>query len=119
MTDAAEVRISRSRGEADAAKARLMGTVEEVKIRLAPGKLASDAVQNAKNKSIVVADDTVTAVKDRPAMAAGIATAAALLIARRPLFAAVSRLWGGGDHEDNRKTARPRNGARTKEDVNG
>ncbi|WP_205480509.1 hypothetical protein [Sphingomonas arenae] len=90
---ATSVKEARARGEADAAKARLMSTVEEVKERLAPAKLTSDAVQAVKDKSIVMADDTVTAVKDKPAMAAGIATATALFIARKPLFAAVSRWW--------------------------
>jgi len=101
MSDAHEVRIARARGDADAAKARLMATLDEVKLRLAPGKLASDAMQTAKNKSIVVADDTVTAVKDRPLMAAGIAAAAAAFIARKPLVAAVGR-WLGGDEEEER-----------------
>ncbi|GAA4039717.1 hypothetical protein GCM10022281_20730 [Sphingomonas rosea] len=105
MSDAHEIRIARARGEADAAKARLMATLDEVKLRLAPGKLASDAVQNAKNKGLVVADETVTAVKDRPLMAAGIAAAAAAFIARKPLVAAVGR-WIGGDDEDDQPVTR-------------
>lgn len=92
----AGVREARARGEADAAKARLMDTVEELKARLTPGKLASDAVQAAKDRSIVMADDTVNKVKDRPLMAAGVATATALFIARKPLFATV-RGWLRGD----------------------
>lgn len=99
MTDAAKVREARARGEADAAKARLLATMDELKGRLAPGKLTSDAVQAAKDKSIVVADNTVTAVKDKPLMAAGIATAAALFIARKPLFSAVGR-WISGDEDE-------------------
>jgi len=102
VSDAHEVRIARARGEADVRKARLMATLDEVKTRLAPGKLAGDAVQKAKDKSIVVADDTVTAVKDRPLMAAGLAAAAAMLIARKPLAAAVGRMLGG-DHRDDDK----------------
>ncbi len=93
MTEAAHVREARARGEADAAKARLMGTVDEVKARLAPKALAGNAVQAAKDKSIVVADDTVAKVKERPAMAAGIAAATALFIARKPLFSAVAGLF--------------------------
>jgi ElaB/YqjD/DUF883 family membrane-anchored ribosome-binding protein len=100
MTDASEVRLSRARGEADAAKARLMNTVEEVKVRLAPGKLASDAVQSAKNKGIVAADGAVEAVKDRPGLVAGVTTAAALFLARRPLWSAVSRLWSSDEQDE-------------------
>jgi ElaB/YqjD/DUF883 family membrane-anchored ribosome-binding protein len=99
MTDAAKVRIARARGQADSAKARLMGTVDEAKARLAPGRLASEAVQTAKDKGIVAADDAVTAVKDRPGLTAGIATAAALFFARRPLFAAVGRLFRSDDKD--------------------
>lgn len=99
MTEAASVREARARGEADAAKARLLGTLDELKAKLAPGKLASDAVQAAKDRSIVVADDTVTAVKDKPLMAAGIATATALFIARKPLFGAVTG-WFRKDRAD-------------------
>jgi len=98
----AGVREARARGEADEAKARLMATVEEAKARLAPGKLTSDAVQAVKDKGIVVADDTVTAVKDRPMAAAGVAAATALFIARKPLFSAV-RGWFRGSADDDRE----------------
>jgi ElaB/YqjD/DUF883 family membrane-anchored ribosome-binding protein len=118
MTDASQVRVSRARGEADAAKARLMGTVDEVKTRLAPGKLASDAVQTAKNRSIVAADDAVGAVKQRPGLAAGIAGTTALLIARKPIFAAVARLFRGKRRPDTYQTQTRRSAKeRTTEDI--
>lgn len=122
MSDAARVRIARARGQADSAKARLMGTVDEAKERLAPGRLASEAVQSAKDKSIVVADDAVSKVKERPGMTAGIATAAALFIARRPLFAAVGRLFRSDDkdrHESDTKTRGASKRSHQMEDFNG
>lgn len=120
MTDASEVRLSRARGEADAAKARLMGTVEEVKVRLAPGKLASDAVQTAKNKGIVAADGAVEAVKERPGLVAGVTTAFALFLARRPIWSAVSGLWSRDeDQYVEEKTSRSRKRERVLEDTNG
>ena len=61
-----------------------------------PEKLVHEAVQAAKDRSIVMADDTVNKIKDRPLMAAGVATATALFIARKPLFATV-RGWLRGD----------------------
>ena len=91
MNGAASVREARARGEADAAKARLMGTVEELKARLAPAKLTSNAVQAAKDRSIVVADGAVNKAKEQPAMVAGAAAATALVIARKPLFSAFKR----------------------------
>jgi ElaB/YqjD/DUF883 family membrane-anchored ribosome-binding protein len=108
VTDAHQVRIAQARGEADAAKARLMATVEEAKARLAPKTLAGHAVQAAKDKSIVVADDTVTAVKEKPAMVAGIAGATALLIARKPLFRGLARWWRGDDQPDDTNGRRTR-----------
>jgi ElaB/YqjD/DUF883 family membrane-anchored ribosome-binding protein len=93
MTEAAQVREARARGEADAAKARLMGDVEELKARLAPGKLASDAVQTAKDKSIVAADGAVSAAKKKPGMAAGIGAGLLVLLARKPLFRAITGLF--------------------------
>ena len=118
MSDAAKVRIARARGQADAARARLMGTVEETKARLAPGKLASDAVQSAKDKSIVVADDAVAKVKERPGLTAGIATVAALFIARKPLFAAVRGLFSSSDTEAEENTS-SRQKAGEMEELNG
>lgn len=118
MSGAAHVRIARARGEADQAKARLMGTVDEAKARLAPGKLASDAVQTAKDKSIVAADDAVAKVKERPGLTAGIATVAALFIARKPLFAAVRGMFGSTDKETGHKTTSRRR-ADEMEELNG
>ncbi|RST31016.1 DUF3618 domain-containing protein [Sphingomonas ginkgonis] len=95
-----DVKIARARGEAEAARAKLMGTVDELKARLSPQKVTSDAIQGAKNKSIEVADQTVTAVRQRPGMAAGVAAAAALFLARKPLFATVAGWFSGSDDRD-------------------
>jgi len=119
MSGGAHVRIARSRGEADQAKARLMGTVEEAKARLAPGKLASDAVQSAKDKSIVVADDAVTKVKESPGLTAGIATVAALFIARKPLFSAVRGLFRSSDEDSGTTDKASRRRADDMEELNG
>nr|WP_294167377.1 hypothetical protein [uncultured Sphingomonas sp.] len=100
MSEAIQVREARARGEADAAKARLMGDVDELKARLAPGKLASDAVQTAKDKSIVAADGAVTAAKQKPGIAAGIGAGVLVLLARKPLFRAVAGLFRGKRSRD-------------------
>jgi ElaB/YqjD/DUF883 family membrane-anchored ribosome-binding protein len=119
MSGSAHVRIARARGEADQAKAQLMGTVDEAKARLAPGKLASDAVQSAKDKSIVVADDAVTKVKERPGLTAGVATAAALFIARKPLFSAVRGLFRSSDSNNGKHDTASRRKAGDLEELNG
>ena len=119
MSGAPHVRIARARGEADQAKARLMGTVEETKARLAPGKLASDAVQSAKDKSIVAADEAVAAVKERPGLTAGLATVAALFIARKPLFSAVRGFFRGSDTDLDTQDIASRRTADDLEKLNG
>jgi ElaB/YqjD/DUF883 family membrane-anchored ribosome-binding protein len=119
MSGVAHVRIARARGEADQAKAKLMGTVDEAKAKLAPGKLASDAVQSAKDKSIVVADDAVAKVKERPGLTAGIATVAALIIARKPLFSAVRGLFTSSDKEAERTNTGSRRKVDDMEKLNG
>jgi ElaB/YqjD/DUF883 family membrane-anchored ribosome-binding protein len=90
----ASVKEARARSEAEAAKARLMQTLDELKTRLAPKTLASQAMQAAKDKSIVVADDTVSAVKDKPLLSASIAAGVALFVARRPVFSALGWVFG-------------------------
>jgi hypothetical protein len=78
-------------------------------------------VQSAKDRSIVVADDAVTAVKERPGLTAGLATATALFFARKPLFAAVGRMFRSSDKgsQINRKTTGSRSRADRMEELNG
>lgn len=106
-----DVKIARARGQAEAARARLMATLEEIKARLSPQKVTSDVVQGAKNKSLEVADQTVTAVKERPVVVAGIAAATALFLARKPLIAAVAG-WFDDEADETPKASsrRRRNG---------
>ncbi|MDB5253868.1 MAG: hypothetical protein JWP27_3037 [Flaviaesturariibacter sp.] len=112
----ASVKEARARGEAEAAKARLTATLDELKARLAPATLASNAVQAAKDKSIVVADDTVSAVKDKPLLSAGIAAGTALFLARKPVFSAIGRLFSRNDHSNTISKSR-RVRARETEDI--
>lgn len=90
---AAKIRIAAARGEAEAARDRLAATIEEIKHRLAPRTLAQDAWAGAKEKGTEVADQTLAAAKERPALVAGVATGAALLIARKPLWRLVAGLF--------------------------
>ena len=90
----ASIKEARARAEAEAAKARMTATIDELKARLAPKTLANQAVQAAKDKSIVVADGPVNAVKEKPLVAAGIATGTALFFARKPIWSALGRVFG-------------------------
>lgn len=97
---ASDVKIAAARGQAEARRQELMGTIDEIKVRLAPKTIAQGAWEGAKDKSSEVADTTMTAVKERPAVAAGVAAGLALLIARKPLFSLVSGLFSSKDSND-------------------
>lgn len=90
---AADVRIAAARGEAEAARQRLAGTVEVIKTRLAPATIAHDAWEGAKDKGAEVAEGAVTVVKERPAMVAGVAAGAALILARKPIISLLTGLF--------------------------
>ena len=63
---AADIRIAEKRGQADAARDALLETVDEIKDRLAPGALASDAWEGAKEKGVSVASGAVDSVIPAP-----------------------------------------------------
>ncbi len=92
---AADVKIAAARGEVDSSRQRLMETVEEIKLRLAPKTIAHDAWTGARDKGTEVADTTMTAVKQRPMVAAGAAAGVFLLLARKPLFSLFAGLFSG------------------------
>jgi len=94
---AADIRIATARGEAEAAREQLMGTVEQIKLRLAPAAIAHDAWEGTKEKGAEVAGTAVTAVKDRPVMAAGVAAGVGLILARKPIISLLTGLFS--DHE--------------------
>lgn len=90
---AADIRIAAARGEADAARTRFVATVEQIKLRLAPKTIVQETWDTAKAKGTELADQTLEAVKERPAMIAGVATGAALLIARKPVWNLLAGLF--------------------------
>lgn len=91
---AADIRIAERRGEAEAARERLLATVEEIKHRLAPKMIANDAWEGVKDKGVAAADTAATAVRERPALAAGVAASAALFLARKPILSLLTGLFG-------------------------
>ncbi len=96
---AADIRIAEKRGKAEAAREALIETVEEIKIRLAPATIAHDAWEGAKDKGIAVAGGAVDTVKQRPALAAGVAAGAALILARKPIINLLAGLFTDSDRK--------------------
>jgi hypothetical protein len=82
------------RREADAAKASMLANADALKSRLAPGVLVDNAVESAREKALVVAEQTVGAAQARPALAGSVAGGLLLLLARKPLFGLFERVTG-------------------------
>ena len=91
---AADVRIAAARGEVAARRAALLATIDEIKARLAPKAVAHNAWEGAKDKTGEVAGSTLAAVKERPLLTVGVVAGAGAVLARKPLFALVTRLLG-------------------------
>lgn len=83
--------LTRAQYEAEAAKKRLAASLSTLQSRLRPANLVSNAWDGVRDKSGVMADDAVQAVKARPATASGILAAFLLFLARDPLRRVVSR----------------------------
>jgi hypothetical protein len=98
--------ISIAKQEAERARRRLAATAAELQQRLKPGTLASNAWEGVKDKSGEMADGAVEAVKARPVPVAAVLTAFTLFLARAPLKAAVSRLFSGGEEDEDLVTVR-------------
>ena len=94
---AAEVRIAAARGEAEARRTALVATLEEIKQRLAPGAVAHDAWEGAKDKGGEIAESAIDAVRQRPVAAAGVVAGTALFLARKPLLDLLGGLFS--DHD--------------------
>ena len=87
--------VAAARIQAVKARAQLMQTAHALQQRLSPAVLAQNAWEGAKSKGADLAEDTVDAVRKRPAIAGGIVAALALFLAREPLIGAAGRLAGG------------------------
>jgi hypothetical protein len=87
--------VAAARIQAEKKRAELMETARELQERLSPAVLAHNAWEGAKSKGADLAEDAVDAVRNRPAIASGIAAAIALFLAREPLIDAGKKLTRG------------------------
>ena len=74
--------VAAAKARAEAARARLFGTLGQVQTRLKPANLAQDAVDSAAQGVASVARKGVDAARARPVAAAGIVGAIGLFLAR-------------------------------------
>lgn len=113
--------VAKARARADQARARLLGTFDELlaafkhlQQRLEPSHLAKDAWEAAKSKGVDLAEDAVDAVAKRPIATTGVIAAIAMFLAREPLIDLAGKLIGG---KPSRPTPKPRRKAKPKAKV--
>lgn len=88
-----------TRVEADVAKARLTGTVQQMKSRAAPSALVGFAKNAAKARVASFAIGAILGARKRPLMAVGVALASALYAFRKPLIDALKSRSQPGDEK--------------------
>lgn len=71
--------------KADAAKARMLRSVDRLKARMTPNALKRDALMTLREKAGAVADHVTDAAAKRPAMATVVTGAAAFILLYRPV----------------------------------
>jgi ElaB/YqjD/DUF883 family membrane-anchored ribosome-binding protein len=95
-----DMRVERAKQEAEQARRRLASTLASLQQKLSPTAWINQAWSEVRERSGDFADDAVQAVKSRPVAASGVVAAALLLLARNPLRALVSKLFGGGSEDE-------------------
>lgn len=86
---ALEDNLERRRSEAEAARARLNGTLLNLQQRLKPAALLDEAVGELREKASELAQEGVEFARARPLAVAGVGAAAAAYAFRAPLWRAL------------------------------
>lgn len=87
-------RLADATESARAARARLNATLGRIQRRLSPRMLVDDAWRGVRDKSAVLAEDTVSLARRHPVETAAAAAVVTGVIARKPIVKAISRLFG-------------------------
>ncbi len=77
--------------QVDAARARLFGTLGEIKERLEPRNIAEDAMERVTTRLSSAAQRGADAARERPYAAAGVAAGIGLFLARGWIFKRLRR----------------------------
>jgi hypothetical protein len=83
-------RLEEAAADVERQKRQLAATLGALQYRLKPANLVNQAWEGVRDKSGEVADQTLQAVKDRPAAVSGVLAGIVLFIAREPIWRAVS-----------------------------
>lgn len=93
-------RLEEAAADVERHKRRLAATLGALQYRLKPANLMNQAWEGVRDKGSEVADNTLQAVKDRPAAVSGVLAGIALFIAREPLRRLVSGFFSRDRQSD-------------------
>jgi hypothetical protein len=91
--------LEQAAAEVERSKRQLASSLGALQYRLKPGTLMNNAWEGVRDKSGEVADNTLQAVKNRPATVSGIIAAIILFLVREPLWRLIVDLFSGGAEE--------------------
>lgn len=89
--------LDEAKADARTARARLIGTVEEIQARIAPSNLLDDALTGLRTRSADLAESAGRAARQRPGAIAAVAAGVALLLARKPIARLGGKLFRRGE----------------------
>ena len=100
-------RIARAEAAVEAARDRLIDTVQDIAQQLEPRRLIGELWEDAKNKGADLAEEAVDAVKARPLAATGVVAAIAMFLAREPIADLAGKMLDGfGDNKKRQQEAK-------------
>ena len=100
-------RIARAEAAVEAARDRLIDTVQDIAQQLEPRRLIGELWEDAKNKGADLAEEAVDAVKARPLAATGVVAAIAMFLAREPIADLAGKMLDGfGDKKKRQQEAK-------------
>ncbi len=92
--------LEQAAAEVERSKRQLASSLGALQYRLKPGTLMNNAWEGVRDKSGEVADNTLQAVKNRPATVSGIIAAIILFLVREPLWRLIVDLFSDrGDEQ--------------------
>lgn len=97
-------KIARAEAAVDAARERLIDTIQDIAQQLEPRRLIGELWEDAKNKGADLAEEAVDAVKARPLAASGVVAAIAMFLAREPIKDLAGKVFDGFGDKKKRKS---------------
>jgi len=99
--------VKTAESKVDRARAKLIGTLQELSGQFEPHRLMQEAWDKAKEKGADLAEDAVDAVRSRPYTATGVVAAIAMFLAREPLMDLAGKIVDGAKSKTKKRRKAP------------